>query len=111
MNQNNYIEEVLKNINMKKCQLVGSPFDVNYSLLKVLDEELQNLQGKKIPYKVRIGIYIYAMLDIRVDITLAMNTVTQFMSKVGPTHYMVVEHIKKYMNNIMDFKCKDIVLE
>lgn len=83
---------MLKNINMKECQLVGSPFDVNSSLLKYLDEELQNVHDKQIACKVNIGSYMYAMMDIRVDLTLAVNTVTQFMLKVGSIHWMVVEH-------------------
>ena len=43
MNQNNHIDEVLKHFNMEECQPVRSPFDANSKLLKLSDEEFENV--------------------------------------------------------------------
>ena len=43
MNQRSYIEEVLKCFNMEECKLVGIPFDANSKLLKLSNEEYENV--------------------------------------------------------------------
>ena len=53
MNQMSSIEEVLKSFNMKEYKPVGTLFDANSKLLKILDEEFGNVQKKKmegVPY-------------------------------------------------------------
>ena len=88
MNQRSYIEEALKRFNMEKCKPVGSPFDANSKFLKLSDEELRNVKRemKGVPYKIRAGSLMYAMVAMTGDITFAVSTVSQFMSKVGPSH-------------------------
>ena len=46
MNQRSYIEQVLKRFNMEKCKPVGTLFDANSKLLKLLDEKFENVQRK-----------------------------------------------------------------
>ena len=116
MNQRSYIEEVLKRFNMEECKPVGTPFDVNSKLLKLLDEEFVNVQRemKGVPYKARVGSLMYAMVATRADIAFAVSTVSQFMSKAGPPHWMAVKRIMRYLKGTLDFKLclggKDIVL-
>ena len=53
MNQKNCIEKILRRFNMKMCKAVGTPFDVNLKLSKILDEKFVNMQRKMegVPYK------------------------------------------------------------
>jgi hypothetical protein len=44
MNQNNYIEEVFKRFNIEKCKPVRTPFDANFKLLTLSDDEFKNVQ-------------------------------------------------------------------
>ena len=116
MKQRKYIEEVLKRFNMEECKPVGTPFDVNSKLLKCSDEEFVNVQRKMIgvPYKARVRFIMNAMMAPRADITFSVSTVSQFMLKAGPPHWMVVKRIIRYLKGILDFKlcliCKNIVM-
>ena len=47
---------------------------------------------------------MYAMVAMGADISFALNTVSKFMSKVGPLHWMAVNHIMRYLKGISDFK-------
>ena len=40
------MEEVLKHFNIEECKPVGTSFDVNSKLLKLSDEEFENVQGE-----------------------------------------------------------------
>ena len=44
--QMNYIEKVFKHFNMEKCKPLETPFDANSKLLKLLDEEFENVRTK-----------------------------------------------------------------
>ena len=116
MNQKNYIEEILKRFNIEECKLVGTLFDVNFKLLKLLDEEFMNVQREMegVPYKARVGSLMYAMVAMRANITFAISTVSQFLSKAGPPHWMAVKRIIRNLKGTLDFKLclgsKDIVL-
>ena len=47
MNQRSYIEEVLKRFSMENCKPIGTLFDVNSKVLKLSNEEFENVQKKK----------------------------------------------------------------
>ena len=115
MNQKNYIKKVLKLFNME-CKIVRNPFDVNSNLLTISDEEFINVQRKMEgePYKARVGSLMYAMVATRIDIAFVVSTVSQFMSKADPPHWMAVKRIMRYLKGTLDFKLclggKDIIL-
>ena len=115
MNQKSYIEEILKRFNMEKCKPAGTPFDVNSKLLKLI-YEFMNVQRemKGVPYKAGVRSLMYAMMATRADITFAVSTVSQFMLKAGPLHWMAVKRIMRYLKGTLDFKVcligKDVVL-
>ena len=83
----------------EKCKPAGTMFDVHSKLLKFLDEEFVNVQRimKGVSYKVRVGSLMYAMVAMMVDISFAVSTVSQFMSKVGPPHWIVMKCIMRYL--------------
>ena len=47
---------------------------------------------------------MYAMVATRVDIVFAVSTVSQFMLKVGPSHWMAMKCIMRYLKGTLDFK-------
>ena len=101
---------------MKEYKPVGTLFDVNSKLLKVSDEEFMNVQKKMegVSYKARVGSLMYAMVVTRANIAIVVSTVSQFMSKIGPPHWMAVKCIMRYLKGTLDFKLclggKDIAL-
>lgn len=46
MDQKSYIEEILKHFNMEEYKWIQTPFDEDLKLLKILDEEIGNVQTK-----------------------------------------------------------------
>ena len=44
------------------------------------------------------------MVTTRADIAFAVSIVSQFMSKAGPTHWMAVLCIMRYLKGTLDFK-------
>ena len=67
-----------------------------------------------VPHKATVGSLIYAMLTTRADIAFAVSTVSRFMLKSGPPHWVAVKCIMRYLKGTLDFKLchggKDIVL-
>ena len=108
MNKRNYIEEVLKCFNMEECKPVKTPLDVNSILLKLLDEEFVNVQRKMegVPYKAGVGSLMYAMVSMRVDIAFAVSTVSQFMLKAGPLHWITIKYIHEVFERHFGLKIR-----
>jgi hypothetical protein len=116
MSQKKYIEEVLKRFNMEDCKPIGTPLDVNSKLLKLTEEEFEEIQGEmqSILYKATVGSLMYAMVGTRIDLAFPVSMVSQFMSKAGPSHWMAVKRIMRYLKGTLDLKLclggKDISL-
>ena len=57
---------------------------------------------------------MYAMMASRANIAFAVSLVSQFMSKVGPPHWMALKRIMRYLKGTLNFKLcyegKDIAL-
>jgi hypothetical protein len=97
MNQKSYIEDVFKRFNMKECKPVGIPFDTNLKLLKLSDEEFENVLRKMegVPYKAGVGSLMYATVTTKANIAFAMSTVSQFMSNADLPHWIVLKYIMR----------------
>jgi hypothetical protein len=106
MSQRKYIEEVLKRFNMEECKPIGTPLDVNSKLLKLTEEEFQGIQEEMqgIPYKAAVGSLMYAMVGTRPDLAFPVSMVSQFMSRAGPSHWMAVKRIMRYLKGTLDLK-------
>ena len=65
-------------------------------------------------YKARVRSFMCAMVATRANLAFAVSTVSQFIVKAGPSHWMVVKRIMRYLKGILAFKlcpgCKDIAL-
>lgn len=100
MSQKRHIEEILKRFNMEKCKLVEIPFNVKSILLRLWDEEFGNVQSKieDILYNMVIESLMYTIVSMRINLAFAVSTVSQFMSWVGPLHWMAMKRIMRYLN-------------
>jgi len=106
MSQSKYIEEVLKRFNMEECKPIGTLLDVNSKLLKLTKEEFQGIQEEMqgIPYKAAVGSLMYVMVGTRPDLAFPVSMVSQFMSRAGPSHWMAVKCIMRYLKGTLDLK-------
>ncbi len=91
---------------MEECKPIGTPLDVNSKLLKLTEEEFQGIQEEMqgIPYKAAVGSLMYAMVGTRPDLAFPVSMVSQFMSRAGPSHWMVVKRIMRYLKGTLDLK-------
>jgi hypothetical protein len=89
---------VLMHFKMEEYKPVGTQFDVNLKLLRLLDEVFANVQGEMedFSYKAPIGSLIHAMVGISVDLTFAVSMVSQFMCRVGPLYLMAINRNMRY---------------
>jgi len=67
------------------------------------NERIQNIWNS-VPYKARIGSLMYAMVATRDDIVFEVNSVSKFMLKAGPPHWMAMKHIMRYLKGTLDFE-------
>jgi hypothetical protein len=106
MSQTSYIEEVLRRFNMEDCKSVATPSDANSNLLKLSDEEFGNVQMEieGVPYKAAVKSFVYAMVGTRPDLAFAVSTVSLFIAKAGPSHWMAVKRILRYLKWGLEFK-------
>jgi hypothetical protein len=106
MSQTTYIEEVLRRFNMKDCKPVVTPSDANSKLLKLSDEKFGNVQMEMegMLYKAAVGSLMYAMVGTHPDFAFAVSTVSQFMAKAGPSHWMAMKRILRYLKGGLELK-------
>lgn len=65
-----------------------------------------NVQRKKndVPYNAGVESLMYAMMSTRVDLAFVVSIVSQFMLEAGPSHWMAVKRIMRYLKDNLDFK-------
>ncbi len=87
---------------------------MNSKLLKLTEEEFQGIQEEMqgIPCKAAVGSLMYAMVS---DLEFSVSMVSQFMSRAGPSHWMVMKRITRYLKGTLDLKLclrgKDVSLK
>jgi hypothetical protein len=74
--------------------------------LKLTEEEFQGIQEEMqgIPYKAAVGSLMYVMVGTRPDLAFPVSMVSQFMSRAGPSHWMAVKCIMRYLKGTLDLK-------
>jgi len=65
MNHQKYIKGVLKRLYIEECKFIGTSLDVNFKLLKLLEEEFKKFRRKMkdSPYKAVVESIIYAIIS------------------------------------------------
>lgn len=99
IDQQNYIEEILKRFNMANSNAVSTPADASLKLDKTMSpstpEEAEAM--KAVPFKEAVGSLLYAAQATRPDIAYAVNMVSQFCSDPGQRHWEAVKRILRYL--------------
>lgn len=105
LDQQHYIEEVLKRFNLNNCRPVATPADpgnkLEASTSEETAEEIQEMQN--VPYKEAVGCLTYLAQGTRPDILLAVNKVSQFSSNPTRRHWEAVKRIMRYLKGTIDY--------
>jgi hypothetical protein len=64
------------------------------------DEQAEEMQ--RIPYQSAIGSLMYAMLGTRPDIAYAVGATSRYCSNPGPSHWVAVKRIFRYLKGTMN---------
>jgi hypothetical protein len=91
VNQNHYIENILKKFNMATCNPKSIPADPNARMSAEMAPKTENAvkEMSSVPYREAIGSLMYLMVMTRPDIAFAVNQVSQYCQNPGPGHWNV----------------------
>ena len=92
MSQGDYIEKVLERFRMHNAKLVSTPLAIHLKLSKEMcpktHEDIEYMS--KIPYSSAVGILMYSMVCIRLDIAHVVGFVRRYMKNIGKENWREV---------------------
>lgn len=99
LSQCDYIEKILKLVQMEKAKPVKTPIGILFKLKSATDKELkeQSEAMSKVPYANVMGSVMYMMIGTRPDIAYAVGMVTRFMGNPIREHWIAVKWLLKYL--------------
>ena len=99
LDQQAYVEDIVKRFGMADCYPVAMPAEPSLRLDKTMSpgtkEEAEEMQ--KVPYKEAVGCLSFAAQVTRPDIAFAVNMVSQFAANPGKQHWEAVKRIFRYL--------------
>ena len=106
LDQENYLEKVLKRFKMEDCRPVSTPVSkgtiLNKSMCPTNKTELEEM--KAVPYAQAVGSLMYAMTSTRPDICYAVGLVSRYQSNPGKAHWQAVKRIFRYLQMTKSMK-------
>lgn len=102
IDQEAYIEKILKRFGMEDCKAVSTPFDSNQKLVKIKQDE--SLDANEVPYQEAIGCLLYAAQGCRPDISFAVNCLSKFNNCHSQIHWAAVKRVFRYLQGTKKMK-------
>ena len=97
LSQRKYIADLLDRAAMSDCKPVSSPLDINVKLTLGAGTALDN----PTEYRTLVGGLQYLSLT-RLDITFAVNKLSQFMHKPTTVHHQALKRLLRYLHGTLD---------
>ena len=99
LDQENYLEKLLKRFKMEDCRPVSTPISkgtiLNKSMCQTNKTELEEMIV--VPYAQAVSSLMYAMTSTRLDICYAIGLVSRYQSNPGKAHWQAVKWIFTYL--------------
>ena len=104
LSQSTYVDKVLKRFNMENSKKGNVPIhhSVKLSKSQCPGSDQEQDQMSRVPYASAIGSIMYAMICTRPDDSYALSMVSRYQENPGPSHWMTVKNILKYLRNTKD---------
>lgn len=106
LDQQLYIEEILKRYKMWDCNPVDSPVLLGEKLSKNMspksEDEIEKMSH--VPYQEAIGSLLFAAQVSRPDISFAVNNVSRFTQNPGSVHWTATKRIMRYLRGTTQYK-------
>jgi hypothetical protein len=98
LNQGKYMVEILKRFDMLECKSMNTPME---SKLKLLVDTSSDLIDATL-YRQIIGSPMYLMNN-RLDICFAVNTLSQFLLDPRRVHLVAAKHVMRYLKGTVNY--------
>ena len=106
LDQENYLEKVLKRFKMEDCRPVSTPvfkgMILNKSMCPTNKTELKEMIV--VPYVQAVDSLMYAMMSTRLDICYAVGLVSRYQSNPGKAHWQAVKRIFRFLQMTKSMK-------
>jgi hypothetical protein len=99
LDQEEYIDELLRRFNMKDCKGVSTPMVPNVKL-----EKQGTFPKKGLPYQSLIGSVMFLAVNTRPDIVFAVNYLSQFNNCYSVEHWEAAKRILRYLKSTTSIK-------
>lgn len=108
LDQELYINNILKKFNMTDCKPVATPLDVNQKISKDMcpKTKIEIDEMKTIPYQEAIGSIMYAAQVSRPDISYAVGALARYNNNPGKAHWQAVKRLMRYLKGTVNYKLK-----
>lgn len=106
LDQEPYINEILKRFNMIDCNPISNPLEANQKLTKEMSPktEEERIEMQNIPYQEAVGSILYLVQGTRPDLTFAISNVSQFNNNPGKAHWQAIKRILRYIKGTSKMK-------
>jgi hypothetical protein len=106
LDQENYLEKVLKRFKMKDCKLISTPVSKGTILNKIMcpTNKTEFEEMITVPYAQAVGSLMCAMMSTRPDICYAVGLVSRYQSNSDKAHWQAVKRIFKYLQMTKSMK-------
>jgi hypothetical protein len=98
LSQQRYILDLLQKSNMSEAKPIKTPMSTAHALSLLSGDPLTNPS----PYRSLVGALQYLSLT-RLDISFAVNKVSQFMHRPAFLHLQAVKRILRYLKSIISY--------
>jgi len=103
VDQDEYINKILKKFNMSDCNSSSTLMDLNVKLSKI-ESMKEKTDMDRILYQKAIGSLLYAAQISRPDINYAVYTCNRYNNNPGQSHWSAVKRIFRYLQEIRGAK-------
>ena len=100
IDQNLYVENILKRFGMFDCRPVSTPLEPGKNFNISVDNDDDDFD--KTRFQQAIGSLTYASICSRPDISASVNILSQYMSKPNHEHWIGIKRIMRYLKGTID---------
>ncbi len=101
LDQESYIDQVLKTFNMVDCKSVVTPMEINNVCL---DDSKVSFSDKDIPYQRLVGSLMYLAVLTRPDIAFAVSHLSQYNNCYTSHHWKCAKRVLRYLKGTKSFR-------
>ena len=96
LSQSEYLQKVLKKINMVDCKSSNTPVGAHFKL-SAIEDASEMLNPEEIPYSSVVGSVMYAIVGSRPDLAYGVGLVSRYMSRPGELHWEAITWLLRYI--------------